>query len=80
MNADIQDTLEDVGIGAANILGWVSDHGTGVLISSLSVVYLVYKILREKAAGEKERHERDLAKQQLDKWKDLTSEAQKKLK
>lgn len=80
MDHDVQDTLEDVGIGAANVLGWVSDHGSGILITTLSAIYIIYKIIREKAAGEKERHERDLAKDQLNRWREITEEAESKLK
>ena len=79
INHSVKDTLEDAGIGAVNVLAWLSDHFNGIIVGLLTVVYFYYKIKKEKHAAEKEEIEKKLKQAQFDDWVKITNEAKSKL-
>lgn len=74
MNHSVKDTLEDAGIGAANVLAWLSDHFNGILVGVLTCIYFYYKISKEKHSAEKERIDKEMKQAQFDKWVEITKE------
>ena len=78
MEQSVKDTLEDAGIGAANVLAWLSDNFNGILVAILTAIYFYYKINKERHAAEKERIEKDMRKAQFDKWVEITDDIKDK--
>ncbi len=72
MDHSVRDTLEDAGIGAANVLAWLSDHFNGILVGVLTCIYFYYKINKERHAAGKERIDKDLKRAQFDNWVEIT--------
>ena len=78
MDQSVRETLEDAGIGAANVLAWLSDHFNGLLVAVLTCIYFYYKINKERHAAQKERIEKDMRKAQFDKWVEITNDIKDK--
>ena len=68
---DVRDTLETFGIGAANGIAWIQHHYGGILTTTLTVIYLGYRIYKTRQEAEKARLEKEFVKSQLAEWEKL---------
>lgn len=70
MDSTAQETFEDVGIGAANVLAWFANHFEGILVGILTIIYFFYKIKKERSQAEKARIEKKFMQSQFEEWEE----------
>ncbi|NRA78928.1 MAG: hypothetical protein HRU18_12020 [Pseudoalteromonas sp.] len=70
MDSTTQETLEDAGIGAANVLAWFANHFEGILVGVLTMIYFWYKIKKERNNAEKARIEKQFMQSQFEEWEE----------
>jgi hypothetical protein len=70
MDSTTQETLEDAGIGAANVLAWFANHFEGIVVGILTMIYFYYKIKKERSSADKAKIEKEFMQSQFNEWQE----------